>query len=134
MSLDHKRFDNIVRDLVVDDGRRCDEVRRLTPAERCYLIVFTARSGSTWLTSLLSGTNQLGFPEEYLNPQFIYNVCSAMNSRTQANLLGMLIRRRKTANGVFGMEVRHIDVELFGGHCHGNRVWQPGGKRTTVRA
>jgi hypothetical protein len=20
------------------------------------------------------------------------------------------------------------------GHCHGNRVWQPGGKRTTVRA
>ena len=37
-----------------------------------------------------------------------------MNATTQDDLLAMLKRRRKTANGVFGIEVRHIDVELFG--------------------
>ena len=134
MSLDHKRFDNIVRDLVVDDGRRCDEVRRLTPAERCYLIVFTARSGSTWLTSLLSGDQPTGIPRRIPEPAIYLQRLFGDELAHAGHLLGMLIRRRKTANGVFGMEVRHIDVELFGGHCHGNRVWQPGGKRTTVMA
>lgn len=109
-----KKFNNIIGDLVVDDAKRLAEMNRLTPANQTYLIVFTARSGSSWLTSQLSATKQLGYPEEYLNPNFVRNVCSAVNARTQADLLEMLLRRRKTSNGIFGIEVRHIDIELFG--------------------
>jgi hypothetical protein len=112
--MDHMRFENIVRDLTVDDAARAAEMQQSRLAERCYLIFFTARSGSSWLTSLLSATKQLGFPEEFLNPNFVRKVAASLNARTQADLLNMLRRRKRTANGIFGMEVRHVDVELFG--------------------
>jgi hypothetical protein len=79
--MDHKRFDNIVRDLTVDDARRAAEMQRLSPADKCYRIFFTARSGSSWLTSVLSATNRLGFPEEFLNPNFVRSVASPSYSR-----------------------------------------------------
>lgn len=112
--MDHMRFENIVRDLVIDDARRSAEVQRVSLADQCYLIFFTARSGSSWLTSLLSGTKRLGFPGEYINPEFVRDVSAAMNARTQVNVLDMLRRRKRTPNGIFGMEVRAIDIDLFG--------------------
>jgi LPS sulfotransferase NodH len=112
--MDHMRFENLVRDLVVDDALRVKEAQRVSLAERCYLIFFTARSGSSWLTSVLSATKRLGFPEEFLNPEFVRDVAAATNARTQANMLDMLRRRKRTPNGIFGMEVRAIDIELFG--------------------
>jgi LPS sulfotransferase NodH len=107
------RFDSIVKDLPVDDAAFRDNMERLTPADCSYVIFFSARSGSTWLTSILSGTGRLGYPEEYLNPNFVRGVAQAQNTRDPKGLLQMLKRRRKTPNGVFGIEVRHIDVELL---------------------
>jgi LPS sulfotransferase NodH len=112
--MDHMRFENLVRDLAVDDALRSQEAQRVSLADQCYLILFTARSGSSWLTSVLSATKRLGFPEEFLNPEFVRDVAAAMNARTQANMLDMLRRRKRTPNGIFGMEVRAIDIELFG--------------------
>ncbi len=112
--MQHLKFETITKDLVVDDAARIAECEKLVPAHRHYVIFFTARSGSTWLTSVLSATKQLGVPEEYINPDFILDVCKAVRARTQADMLQVLFRRRKTPNGVFGIEVRHIDVELFG--------------------
>lgn len=89
-------------------------MQRLSPADRSYLVFFTARSGSSWLTSVLAETKRLGFPEEYLNPAFVRDVCTATNARTQGSLLDMLKRRRRTPNGVFSMEVRAVDIDLFG--------------------
>jgi LPS sulfotransferase NodH len=111
--MDHMRFENIVRDLAVDDAARLAEAARLGLAERCYLIFFSARSGSSWLTSLLSATRRLGFPEEYLNPEFVRSVAGALNARTPATVLDMLRRRKRTPNGIFGMEVRAVDIALF---------------------
>jgi len=39
-----------------------------TEARYRYCIAFTARSGSTWLESLLSKTQGLGLPQEWFNP------------------------------------------------------------------
>jgi LPS sulfotransferase NodH len=111
--MEHMRFENIVRDLAVDDAARLAEAQRLSLAEHCYLIFFSARSGSSWLTSLLSATKRLGFPEEYLNPEFVRSVAGALNARTPATVLDMLRRRKRTPNGIFGMEVRAVDITLF---------------------
>jgi LPS sulfotransferase NodH len=112
--MQHLRFETLTKDLIVDDEARIAECEKLVPAHRQYVIFFTARSGSTWLTSALSATKQLGVPEEYINPDFIPDICRAVRARTQQDMFQVLFRRRKSPNGVFGIEVRHIDVELFG--------------------
>lgn len=108
------RFSRIVQDLEVDDAAFRHDMEHLTPANRSYVIFFSARSGSSWLTSVLSSTNRLGYPEEYLNPDFVREVAESQNTRDPFDLLQILKRKRKSPNGVFGIEVRHIDVELFG--------------------
>jgi trehalose 2-sulfotransferase len=85
--------------------------------DKRYVIIFTARSGSSWLTNVLSETKQLGYHEEYLNPNFIRGVASAVNSTIPEEFLAGLQRRRQTPNGVFGIEAREVDIELFGADC-----------------
>lgn len=114
LPMNEKLFVNLVRDLTVDEAAFARERQRLAPAERCYVVYFSPRSGSTWLTAILAATQRLGFPEEYLNPNHVRAVAEAMQTTDAADLLRMLQRRRKTANGVFGIEVRDIDVHLFG--------------------
>jgi len=113
MSLNELRFSNLVRDLEPDHEAYEREFSRAAPADKKFVIFFTARSGSTWLTSLLSGTGLLGRPEEYFNPNFIGNIAKSLNCKEPEAFLNMLIRRRKTPNGVFGVEVRAVDVKLF---------------------
>lgn len=107
-------FSNIVKDLEVDEMIWLwDELMLSTPSKR-FVIIFTARSGSSWLTNVLSETKQLGLPEEYLNPNFIRNVASAVNSTIPEEFLAGLQRRRQSPNGVFGLEAREVDIEGFG--------------------
>lgn len=114
MNFEEMRFAHIVRDLVVDEDGFRHEMDANTPPVRSYVIVFTARSGSTWLTKLLSGTGVLGYPEEYINPDFIRDVAQFLNCREPAGFLESLKRRRKSANGIFGIEAREVDIRLFG--------------------
>ncbi|MDR3572396.1 MAG: Stf0 family sulfotransferase [Anaerolineaceae bacterium] len=114
MDFDDRQFEHIVRDLVVNEQAFLHEMQQTTPPRRSYVIVFTARSGSTWLTSVLSGTNLMGHPEEYINPEFVLDVAKFLNCRRAGNFLGILSRRRKTANGIFGIETREADIRLFG--------------------
>jgi LPS sulfotransferase NodH len=110
-------FSNIVKDLEVNEmAWLMDELVHTSP-DRLYVIVFTARSGSSWLTNVLSETKLLGFPEEYLNPNFVRGVAGAVNSTVPEDFLAGLQRRRKTPNGVFGLEAREMDIELFGADC-----------------
>lgn len=83
-------------------------------ADRCILVLFTPRSGSSWLTRIASATRQLGFLEEYINPDFIPEVSAAMRGAGPATLLSTLKRHAKTENGVFSMETRAVDIALFG--------------------
>jgi LPS sulfotransferase NodH len=107
-------FADLVKDIQVDRTALKRDLATIVPSDREYVIFFTPRSGSSWLTSILSMTNKLGYPEEYINPDFVRDVVKATNAWTPGLLLQMLKRKRKTPNGVFGMEVRANDVLFFG--------------------
>jgi trehalose 2-sulfotransferase len=110
-------FSNILKDMEVNEMAWLMDELMLPSPDRHYVIVFTARSGSSWLTNILSETKLLGFPEEYLNPNFVRGVASAVNSTVPEEFLAGLRRRRQTPNGVFGLEARELDIELFGADC-----------------
>jgi LPS sulfotransferase NodH len=107
-------FANRVKGLIIDPGVASEAIRNHAAADRCFLVFFTPRSGSSWLTKIVSATKSLGNLEEYINPDFIPEVAKQMHATDQATLLAMLKRWAKTKNGVFSMEVRAVDIELFG--------------------
>lgn len=107
-------FADYVRDLVVDPRMSEHVIATCAPADRCALVIFTPRSGSSWLTKIVAATNKLGFLEEYINPDFVREVALRMHATRQTVLLAMLKRQARTDNGVFSMEARAIDIELFG--------------------
>jgi LPS sulfotransferase NodH len=110
-------FTNIVKDLEVNEMAWLMDELMLSSPEKLYVIIFTARSGSSWLTNVLAETKQLGFPEEYLNPNFVRGVASAVNSIVPEEFMAGLQRRRQSPNGVFGLEARELDIESFGADC-----------------
>jgi trehalose 2-sulfotransferase len=102
--LDGRLFKTLVRGLEVNAVGFQQELSRTTPPDLSYVILFSARSGSTWLTSVLSATGQLGQPEEYINPDFVRDVASFLSTTEEAACLDIAKRRRKTENGVFGID------------------------------
>lgn len=112
--LETQTFAQRVAGLVVDPWVAETAMTRDAPADRCLLVFFTPRSGSSWLTRAVSATRQLGFLEEYINPAFVRDVATQMQATDQRTLLAMLQRWARTDNGVFSMELRAIDAELFG--------------------
>jgi hypothetical protein len=107
-------FEHRMRDVKVDEAAEAVAFATLKPAHQRYVILFTPRSGSSWLTQLLSSTQRLGLPEEYINPDFVFDVARFLNAKTSGQLLDALLRRRKTENGIFGIEARAVDVDLIG--------------------
>ena len=114
MGTEDRRFETLVQGLDINARDYAYEMSQTTPPLRSYVIMFMARSGSSWLTSLLSGTEALGHPEEYINPNFVRDVARSLNASEPDAFLKILERRRKTANGVFGIEVRAFDIHNFG--------------------
>jgi LPS sulfotransferase NodH len=112
--MDQRSFANRVKDLVIDPTVSAQAIANHAAADRCFLVFFTPRSGSSWLTKIVSATKRLGNLEEYINPDFIPDVARQMHATDQTTLLAMLKRWAKTKNGVFSMEVRAVDVQLFG--------------------
>jgi LPS sulfotransferase NodH len=107
-------FESLTRGLNVDRSELDLTIRTVAPADRKYVILFTPRSGSSWLTSVLSGVGCLGRPEEYLNPAFLRDVAQSLNCTARADLFPAMLRKCKTDSGVFGIEVRYTDINLFG--------------------
>jgi LPS sulfotransferase NodH len=114
MSLSQLTFESRVQGANIDSTAWERETAAVPLPSKKYVIVFTARSGSSWLTSILSATNCLGYPEEYLNPNFVRSVAEAVHCIDPKQFLPSLQRRRQSANGVFGVEVREVDVKLMG--------------------
>lgn len=75
-----------------------------------YLICFGERSGSTMLISLLSKTNVLGRPDEFINPRGVMQryvgLCGA---RDIDDYFSCLRSKWATSNGVFGMKAAYLD-------------------------
>lgn len=91
------------------------EIARRAPASIRYVIWFTARSGSSWLTDIASQTGRLSQPGECFNPAFVPVMAARMNAADPDQYIEILIRRRNT-QGVFGCQLTFHDLQAtFGG-------------------
>ncbi|MDJ0554397.1 MAG: Stf0 family sulfotransferase [Microcoleaceae cyanobacterium MO_207.B10] len=79
-----------------------------------YLICITPRSGSSWLTEILSGTKILGNPEEWFNPG---NLPGIIQNRYPCldiiEYFDCIKRTQCTENKVFGMELSFFQHQLL---------------------
>jgi len=93
-----------------------EQLRRSHPLPRkSYVIYFTARSGSSWVTDIVSQTGRLGLPEECFNPAFVPEMSRAMQAGTLEGYVDAL-QRRRARGGVFGCEVTFFQMKrVFGG-------------------
>jgi LPS sulfotransferase NodH len=107
-------FESLTSGLQVDHADLEFTLSNMTPADRRYVILFTPRSGSSWLTAVIEATELLGRPEEYLAPEFVREVAKSINCSDRASFLPALFRKCKTSNGVFGIEVLSIHLRIFG--------------------
>lgn len=80
------------------------KVLKKPAADLRYVIYFTPRSGSSWLTDILSQTGRLSKANEAFNPNFIPNIARVCNASTLEQYINVLIRRHNQG-GVYGFEI-----------------------------
>jgi len=78
-------------------------------ATQDYVIHFTPRSGSSWLTDLLRATDRLSQPGESFNPVFVPRIAASHGVETLPAYVDSLRRRRNT-DGVFGAQTTHYHI------------------------
>ena len=94
---------------VVDEARFRRQLERPAAATR-YCILFTPRTGSSWLTDIARQTGRLGHPGEHFNPTFLPRMAQSFDARTRDDLVEALLRRRNVG-GVFGMEITYFQLK-----------------------
>ena len=92
-------------DPAIDPALYQRELRR-PPAPRIFVIFFTARSGSSWLTDIARASGRLSFPDECFNPGFLPVMSRALHARDLTEYLEVLRRRRNT-HGVYGCQLTY---------------------------
>lgn len=75
-------------------------------AETNYVVFFTPRAGSSWLTDILKQTGRMGRPDECFNPRHLNKLARAVNASSLEDYAQMLARKRQT-HGVSGFEITH---------------------------
>lgn len=88
------------------DRARFEKDMKLPAAPNRYVMYFTPRSGSSWLTDIAERTRQLSIPGECFNPNFLPDMTRAMNATNIDEYIDILRRRRNT-RGVFGFQITH---------------------------
>lgn len=109
--------------------RELEEYTRLIDSTTPYILFFTPRSGSSYLAELLTKTDRLGQPEEFLNqdlaPLSLKHIAeTGCEVKHVIDYLTWLIRNRSSDNGVFGLKASYgchrpfvragLDNPLFG--------------------
>jgi LPS sulfotransferase NodH len=109
-------FGGLFKDVVIDPALQAKNRARPMPDAR-YVIHFTPRSGSSWLTEVLSAARTLGRPNEWFNPSFIPNIANAVQARTLDDYI-TAAQRQGATRGLFGAEVTaHQVVAVFGSYA-----------------
>jgi LPS sulfotransferase NodH len=69
-----------------------------------YVIYFTPRSGSSWLTDILARTKRLSLANEAFNPNFLPKMAQACNASNLEQYINVILRRHNH-KGVHGFEI-----------------------------
>lgn len=88
------------------DRNRFAREMKLPAAPTQYVMFFTPRSGSSWLTDIADRTGKLSIPGECFNPNFMPNMTRALNATNMDEYIDILVRRRNTS-GVFGFQITY---------------------------
>ena len=107
-------FAQRISNISVDAERFRREMRDVLGCRVQYLIFFVPRSGSSWLTDLLAGTDLLGEPGEWFNPNFVTAIAQAINANRPGDYVKMLKRKKQSRAGVFGAEITFMQYERLG--------------------
>ena len=84
---------------------------QLPKAQTQYVVFFTPRSGSTWLTDLAIQTGRLGYPVESFDPFTLEEMALDLNAGSLRDYCEVLPRKRVT-NGVAGFEITHHQLRV----------------------
>ncbi|MFD1794879.1 hypothetical protein FQV27_05660 [Paracoccus aurantiacus] len=83
--------------------------------KKTYSILFTPRSGSSWLTSILTETKAMGTPTEWFNPQLMVTSTRAKGARDIDQFVAA-ISRHNIHGDMFGFEITSHQIRAtFGG-------------------
>lgn len=77
-----------------------------------FIILFTARSGSTFLTHEVTNARVLSSPDEWFSWLYIKNDMER-NGGNPVDFIKRLISEKKSAQGIFGVEANSLMLELF---------------------
>ena len=100
-----------------DLNRTCFEREMLKgPVPRQYTMFFTPRSGSSWVTDVVTRAKRIGIPCEYFNPDMMHRVATTLNATTIEEFRDILIRRCIT-NGVFGQQITYHQMRAVFGNA-----------------
>jgi LPS sulfotransferase NodH len=100
--------------VVVTEPERQARLLAKPAADLSYVIHFTPRSGSSWLSGILAATGRLSAANEAFNPNFVPRIAHALQA-TDMDLYIRLLRRRFNTHGVYGVEVTaHQINRVFG--------------------
>lgn len=92
-----------------DQGRFRHSTRGEAPS-RTYAILFTPRSGSSWLTSILAATRVMGTPSEWFNPTLMPTSSRAKGARDLDQFIAAISRHEAHGN-IFGFEITHHQLK-----------------------
>lgn len=81
---------------------------------KTYSILFTPRSGSSWLTSILTGIRAMGTPGEWFNPELMPSSTRTKGARNLDQFVEV-ISRHEAHGGIFGFEITYHQLKaVFG--------------------
>lgn len=83
---------------------RFDREMQNDPASLQYTMFFTPRSGSSWVTDVVTRAERIGMPGEFFNPHLMNRIATALNATSLEEYRNILVRRRMT-KGIFGHQI-----------------------------
>lgn len=81
-----------------------DEMMKRPAARVNYVIYFTPRSGSSWLTDVLVQTKRMSLANEAFNPSFIPAIAQSVNASNLDQYINAL-KRKHNNHGVYGFQI-----------------------------
>jgi LPS sulfotransferase NodH len=93
--------------------KKLEELEKMPDPEHTYIIAITPRSGSSYLSDVITKTKQLGRPGEFLSQAVIQNVVKTIPGKNSEQYLRNVMRFRKTRNHVSGIKASWFQFRNF---------------------
>jgi LPS sulfotransferase NodH len=92
------------------DQKRYEFWTRAQAPTKVYSILFTPRSGSSWLTSILTKTRSMGTPGEWFNPALMPSSTRSKGARNLDQFIEAISRHEAYGN-IFGFEITYHQLK-----------------------